>query len=85
MSAAYHAHLNVLLDPAGKVVEAAVHHTPGHQLPGPRYRTGVHRWACLVQTGGCYAGHEAGRRAILEILDQRPELEWVRPLLEAAP
>lgn len=80
----YHAHLNVLLSPTGRVVEAAVHHTPGHQLPGPRYRSGAHQWACLIQTDGRYAGYEAGRRAILEILDRRPGLEWVRPLLEVS-
>lgn len=80
----YPAHLNVLFDPAGKAVEAAVHHTPGHKLPTLIYPSGGHRWACLLQTGGAYPDMRAGRAAILGIVERSPWLHWVKPLLGAS-
>ncbi len=80
----YHAYLNVLMSPTGEPVEAAVHNVPGYELPTVHLRPGPHRWACLLRTGGTYPDHHAGRRAILELVEQQPGLLWVKPLLEAA-
>lgn len=83
-AASYPAHLNILLSPAGVPIEAGIHHTSGHKLGIVRYPSGVHRWACLLATGGAYPTREAGRKAILDLLERSPALEWVKPLLEAA-
>lgn len=81
MNAAYHAHLNILFSPAGVPIEAGIHHTPGHKLPSALT---AHHWACLLATGGAYPTREAGRKAILDLLERSPALDWVKPLLEVA-
>jgi hypothetical protein len=76
----YPSYLNILLA-NGQAIEAHISRTPGHKLEPVRTKTGPRVWACLLETGGSYRATQDGEAAIRDLIERRPGLHWVKPLL----